>query len=180
MPDMEGCRTMPRMCFPLACFLAFALSGCHQSAGIRLGGELPPVTLSDVHGKTIDLPADIKGKVALVRFWSISCPLCCKELLKAIEEIYQKYKDRGFIAVTINVDPPPASDEEFRKLQFVHYPFLIDPGWAAAKSLGIKSVPITLILDEQGIVREKISGDAPPEFFEQLVTRVLYKGGFYD
>ena len=137
------------------------------------------MTLADVHGKPMHLPTDVKGKVALIRFWSISCPSCCKELLKAIEELYQKYKDRGFTAVTINVDPPSEGDEEFRKLQFVHYPFLVDPGWAAAKSLGIKTVPVTFILDQQGIIREKISGDAPPEFFERLITQVLYKGGFY-
>ena len=170
---------MRRLFFPLAGFLVLGLAGCQQTTGLRLGSELPPMTLSDVHGKTMNLPQDLKGKVALIRFWSISCPSCCKELLKTIEELYQKYKDRGFIAVTINVDPPAEGDEEFRKLQFVHYPFLVDPGWVAAKSIGIKSVPVTFILDEKGIVREKISGDAPPEFFEQLMTQVLYRGSFY-
>lgn len=167
----------------LICFIAataLTLGACAQPLGPRVGSEFPTLVLQDVHGKTMSLPADIKGKVALVRFWSITCPSCCKELLKAIEELYQKYKSRGFIAVTINVDPPQGDNEEFRKLQYVHYPFLVDPGWTETKKLGINNVPVTFIVDEQGIVREKVSGDAPPEFFEQLMTQVLYKGGFHD
>lgn len=161
--------------------VAFALifGGCAQSPGPRVGQQFPSVRLADVNGKTMNLPADIRGKVALIRFWSINCPSCCKELLKTIEEMYRKYKDRGFIAVTINVDPSETAPEELRKLQVVSYPFLVDPGWAVTREIGIKSVPITFILDENGIVREKIGGDAPPEFFEQLMTQVLYRGSFY-
>lgn len=160
--------------------LILVLSGCHQAAGPRIGAEFPSMTLTDVHGKTMNLPADIHGKVALIRFWSITCPSCCKELLKTIEEMYQKYKDRGFIAVTINVDPSETGGEELRKLQVVTYPFLVDPGWKVTKEIGIQSVPVTFIVDTHGVIREKIGGDAPPEFFEQIMTQVLYKRGFYD
>lgn len=155
-------------------------AGCAQSPGPRIGQPFPSITLADVNGKTMNLPADIKGKVALIRFWSITCPSCCKELLKTIEEMYRKYKDRGFIAVTINVDPSETAAEELRKLQVVSYPFLVDPGWKVTREIGITSVPVTFIVDSRGVIREKIGGDAPPEFFEQIMTQVLYKGGFYD
>ncbi len=160
--------------------LALGQTGCYRTSGPRIGKEFPSVTLADVHGRTMNLPADIRGKVALIRFWSITCPSCCKELLKTIEEMYQKYKDRGFVAVTVNVDPSETGGEELRKLQVVSYPFLVDPGWAVTKEIGIQSVPVTFIVDSKGIIREKIGGDAPPEFFEQIMTQVLYKGGFYD
>lgn len=171
---------MRRLVTPFLYLLIAGLAGCHSSAGLRIGSELPSMTLADVHGKPMTLPNDVKGKVAMIRFWSISCPSCCKELLKSFEGLYQKYKDRGFIAVAINVDPPAEADEEFRQLAYVHYPLLVDPGWTAAKNLGIHSLPMTFILDEKGIVREKISGDAPPEFFEQLMTQVLYRSSFHD
>lgn len=159
---------------------SLALTGCFNTTAVRLGAEFPQVALADVHGNMMTLPADLRGKVALVRFWSITCPSCCKELLKALELLQQKYKDQGFVAVAINVDPPPEGNEEFQKLTYVHYPFLVDPGWAVAKSIGIKSVPVTFILDSKGIVREKIGGEAPPEFFEQIMTQVLYKGNYHD
>jgi peroxiredoxin len=155
-------------------------TGCAQSPGPRIGEPFPSITLADVDGKTMNLPADFRGKVALIRFWSVTCPSCCKELLKTIDEMYRKYKDRGFLAVTINVDPSATAAEELRKLKVVSYPFLVDPGWKVTREIGIQSVPVTFIVDTRGVIREKISGDAPPEFFEQIMTQVLYKGGFYD
>ncbi|MGY6216218.1 peroxiredoxin family protein [Methylolobus aquaticus] len=159
--------------------LAIALSACQPNTGLRIGGQFPPIKLADVNGKPMNLPSDVKDKVALIRFWSITCPSCSKELLKALEELYQKYRDRGLVVVTINVDSTAESDAEFRKLKTITYPFLTDPAWGTAKALGIDKVPLTFIVDTQGIIREIIRGDAPPEFFEQLVTQVLYKGGFY-
>lgn len=165
--------------FSVVFLLVFGLAACQPTPALRIGGRFPAVKLSDVNGKAMNLPTDVKDKVALIRFWSITCPSCSKELLKALEELYQKYQDRGFIAVTVNVDSTSESDAEFRKLKSVTYPFLTDPGWVTTKALGIDKVPITFIVDQQGIIRETIRGDAPPEFFEQLVTQVLYKGGFY-
>ena len=165
----------------LAFFLAAAvLNGCNQRQTLRIGDTIEPVVLQDVHGKSMTLPDDVKGKVALLRFWSIECPSCSKELIRAFDTLYRKYKAQGVVVVAINVRQPAEAAEEFKKLENISYPMLIDPNSSVARRFGVVGLPTTFILDQEGILREKITGDAELETFEKLLTTVLYKGGTYD
>lgn len=157
--------------------LAAALAGCENSRhGLRIGDSVPSVTLEDVRGKPLALPDDVKGKVALLRFWSIECPLCSKELLKTFESIYQKYQSRGFIVLGINVGHPDARNEDFAKLQGLSYPMLVDPNFKVARRFGVAGLPTTFILDRRGVLREKIVGETGLDTLEQLFTNVLNEG----
>jgi cytochrome c biogenesis protein CcmG/thiol:disulfide interchange protein DsbE len=160
--------------------IAIALGGCNQRHTLRIGDAVEPVELEDVYGKTMTLPDDVKGKVTLVRFWSIDCPLCCKEMIQTFESLYQKYKDKGFIPVAINVGHHKETAEDYKKLEGVTYPLLTDPNYTVARRFGVTGLPTTFILDQQGILREKIVGETDLETIEKLLTTVLYKGGFYD
>jgi len=160
--------------------IAIALNGCNQRHTLRIGDTVEPVVLEDVYGKPMTLPGDVKGKVALVRFWSIDCPLCCKEMIKAFESLYTKYKDKGFIPVGINVGHPDQTAEDYKKLKNVTYPLLTDPNYKVARHFGVTGLPTTFILDQEGILREKIVGETDFESIEKLLTTVLYKGGFYE
>lgn len=157
-----------------------ALAGCKQGQTLTTGDTLETVELEDIYGHTVTLPSDIQGKVAVVRFWSIECPSCCKELIKAFEGLYQKYKTQGLAVVTINVHKTPNTLDEFRKLGGVSYPLLIDPYSKVARRFGVTGLPTTFIVDGKGVVREKIVGDIDLKAFEKLITQVLNEGGTDD
>ncbi len=82
--------------------IASMLGGCNKRGGLQIGDPIPDITLTDFQGKSVTLPRDIKGKVALIRFWSLDCGFCDKEILLAFESFYHKYKDKSFIPVAIN------------------------------------------------------------------------------
>ena len=157
-----------------------ALSACNKQAGLQIGDTIPNVTLTDFQGKSVMLPQDIKGKVALIRFWSLDCGFCDKEILLALETFYQKYKDKKFIPVAINESRIVKTDERLKKFEHLTYPMLVDEYSLVAKQFGVIGLPTTFVVDEQGIVRDKLTGEAGIEEYEKFFTTILYKGVFYE
>lgn len=173
----EVMRLIPILLLPLAV-------GCvGMSAprlGLHIGDRVPPVTLTDYQGNSVTLSKDIEGKVALVRFWSIDCVRCNKEMPLSLEALYQKYKAKGFMLIAIHEGRLVEGDDRFRKFDHVSYPLLVDAYGKVAGYFGVVGLPTTFILDEKGIVREKILGEPGIDACEKLMTTVLYKEGFYD
>ena len=164
----------------LSLLAAAALSGCNKRTGLQVGDAAPNVTLTDFQGKTVSLPEDIKGKVALVRFWGLDCCFCDKTILLSLEPLYQKYKGEGFVPVAINEGRIVKTDERLRKLDPLSYPLLVDEYGLAAKQFGVIGLPTTFIIDEEGIIQDKITGEAGIEEYEKRFTTILHKGVFYE
>lgn len=164
----------------LGLLVALPISGCNKRTGIQVGDTIPTVTLTDFKGKSVTLPEDFKGKIILVRFWSIDCGFCDKDVLLFLESQYQKYKDKGFLPVAINESRIDKSDERLSQFKSLSYPMLVDEYGLAAKKLGVIGLPTTFILDEEGIVRDKLVGEAKKEELEKFVTTTLNKGVFYE
>lgn len=164
-----------------AVLIVTLLGACNnRRPGLQIGDMAPVVTLTDFEGNPVTLPEDVRGKVTLIRFWAMDCSHCNKDVVLALEDLYRKYKDQGFLPVAIHESQPIATDERFRKFERVTFPMLVDEHGTVARQFGVVGLPTTLVLDEEGIVREKITGEAGIDTFEKLLTTVLYKGDFYD
>jgi cytochrome c biogenesis protein CcmG/thiol:disulfide interchange protein DsbE len=160
--------------------LAVLMAGCHKQGGLEIGDPAPSVNLADFHGNTVKLPDDFKGKIVLVRFWSIDCGFCDKNIMEALEHFHQKYKNRRFLPVAVNVSRVEANDERFKRFRHLSYPMLIDEYGLAARQFGVIGLPATFVIDEKGILRAKMSGEAGLEELEKFFTTVLNKGDFYE
>lgn len=164
----------------LTCLILAALTACHRRPGLQTGDPFPQVTLIDFHGKSMTLPEDIKGKVVLLRFWSMDCSQCNKKVIFSLELLYHKYQQQGFLPIAIHQGKPINADERFRQFDHLTYPMLIDEYGKVARQFGIRGLPATFVFDEEGILREKIIGEVGIDSFEKILTTVLYKGGFYE
>lgn len=160
--------------------IAAVLGGCNKRGGLQIGDPIPDVTLTDFQGKSVTLPKDLNGKIALIRFWSLDCGFCDKEILLALETFYQKYKDKSFIPVAINESRVDKTDERLKKFAHLTYPMLIDEYGVAAKRFGVIGLPTTFVIDESGIVQDKLTGEAGTDEYENFFTTVLNKGVFYE
>ena len=147
--------------------------GCAQEESLSIGDTPQQVVLSDLQGKSITIPGDLKGKVVLIRFWSATCPLCTKEMISQMETLYTKYREEGFVILSVNVNPPSEVSEKFGQADKVSFHVLIDADSTAARRYGAKVLPTTFILDRDGVVREKILGETGVEMFEPLVKQFL-------
>jgi thiol-disulfide isomerase/thioredoxin len=123
--------------------------------------ELPgkPIELSGtfLDGTKLDWPA-YKGKVVLVDFWATWCGPCIQELPNVLAN-YEKYHDRGFDVVAVNLDSDRAKVEAFvedRKLPWktLYSDDAETNGWKhpMATYYGIGAIPAVILVDQKGNV----------------------------
>jgi peroxiredoxin len=176
--------TLPEMMRFVSVLLLLLAAGCaemiHPRLGMHLGDRVPPMILTDFQGRSVTLSKDIEGKVALLRFWSMDCALCNHGMLLSLDALYQKYKAKGFVPIAIHQGRPVEGDDRLSKFDHITYPLLVDEYGKVAGYFGVVGLPTTFILDEEGVVRERIIGEPGKDAYERLMTTLLYKEGFYD
>lgn len=157
----------------IAVLITLPMLGCKRQSGPQIDDPAPVVELRDLHGKNVQLPQDFKGKVWLIRFWSLECHFCDKDVLFGLDTLYQKYKDRGFEVVTVKVGEDEGNDERLKRFDRLSYPMLIDERGIVARKFGVVGMPTTFVIDAEGLLREKRVGEAGLEEFEKLFTTIL-------
>lgn len=70
---------------------------------VKPGKPLPALTLPDAAGQNHDLTALTKDKVALVVYWSVTCPHCQREM-PHILALAKRLEGNPFVLVLINTD----------------------------------------------------------------------------
>jgi len=123
-------------------------------------------------GRVIRL-SDYKGKVLLVNFWATWCPPCRAEMPDLIK-LQEEYGKRGLQIVGIAYPPEKRAEVlGFTRSIKVNYPIAL--GTREMKMLFDKSetLPLTIVIDRRGFVRERIEGILLPEEFEEKIKPLL-------
>jgi peroxiredoxin len=124
---------------------------------IQPGLEAPDFTFPDLNGKEISL-TDYRGKVVLVNIWATWCPPCRQEM-PSMQKLYENFKNENFeiLAVSIDSEGREAVAPFMRKMNLT-FPALLDPKETISPLYGITGIPESLIIDQKGIIVEKIIG----------------------
>ncbi len=158
---------------PIIVWAVFLLCGCSdKEVIIREGQPAPAFVLTDITGKTIRVPEDVKGKIVAIRFWADWCKACVAEMPE-IDRVYKKYANSDFLILAVNVGQDRSTVEKFVKGYNISYPVLIDVGREVTKRYGIAGIPVTYFLDRNGIIRRKILGEIDGVAFEKIVLEQL-------
>jgi peroxiredoxin len=118
--------------------------------GFKEGLAVVPFSLNNTQGRTVNL-ADFSNKVVLLNFWATWCVPCVQEM-PALQRLYDKYKDRGFEIVSINVN---TKDERKNALDFIKrvgltFPVLFDPDKQLAEDYGLTGYPESFFIAPDG------------------------------
>lgn len=109
----------------------------------------PHFNLRDLNGKRVDLK-QFQGQVVFLNFWATWCGPC-KEEMPSMEVLYQKFKERGFVFLTISVDYEEAGKvKEFISKHRYTFPVLIDSKCQTLDLFGVKGIPTTILIDKKG------------------------------
>nr|MBI3613325.1 redoxin domain-containing protein [Nitrospirota bacterium] len=142
-------------------------------------GERPPVTgmpaadftLMDLQGKPQSL-SQYRGKVVLLNFWATWCKPCTTEM-PAMQACYDKLRDKGFVVLAVNELEDAQKVAEHVKAYGHTFPVLMDKDNRVANMYGVYGLPVSVLIDEQGVVQEYIKGGllTEPRILE-MVERV--------
>lgn len=156
-----------------ACALALA-------AGVALawwlyGGERrPDFALPDLEGD-IHHVSEWDGELLVVNFWATWCAPCREEIPMLIEA-QADYRERGLRVLGLALDRRPAV-RRFVEEYGIDYPVLVDAaGVARVQDAfgGGTGLPMTVIVDRKGMIRERVPGALTRERLDRLVKPYLH------
>jgi thiol-disulfide isomerase/thioredoxin len=114
--------------------------------------------------------AEQLGEVVILNFWATWCGPCRQEM-PLLDEIYSKYRRAGLVLLSINIDEDIEEAGEMAKTLGVSYPVLLDTRNEVAKAYQLDTLPLTVLIDREGMVRYVSEGFKPG--YEKRYTEKL-------
>ena len=130
--------------------------------GTKVGQRAPDFELPVLSGgEGILSLGDLRGKVVLVTFWASWCGPCRMEV-PALEKHWKAVRDQDVVILGVSIDANEKAARSFLDMFPVTYPMILDPsGGMVADTWGVSSIPASILIDAQGIVRERHLGYSP-------------------
>ncbi|HTH45898.1 MAG TPA: TlpA disulfide reductase family protein [Candidatus Limnocylindria bacterium] len=137
----------------------------------KVGSPFPALDGFSLEGK---LP-DTKGKVVIVDFWASWCGPC-KQSMPAFKELHEKFADRGLVIIAVSLDETKEAMDGYLKKSPMPFSIARDAAEKLQKRLDISGIPLTYILDRQGVIRvihEGYDGDDSKREYRAKVEELL-------
>jgi peroxiredoxin len=148
-------------------------------------GARPPVvgspatdfSLADLSDRVQSL-SQYRGKIVLVNFWATWCKPCMTEM-PAMQTAYDKLRDKGFVVLAVNELEDTQKVVEHIRTYGHTFPVLMDHDNRVANQYGVYGLPVSVFIDEAGIVQEYIKGGllTEPKIYE-VVDRLKSQAQF--
>lgn len=153
--------------------LLVLLAACEpELPSIQNGTPAPAFSLERLDGPSIRFPEQYRGQVVAIRFWADWCPYCHGEM-SALEPVYRRHRDRGLTILAVNVMQPPEMVRPFVEQTGISYEVLLDRQGEVTRHYRVMGLPVTYLIDRQGIIRARIVGESTAEVFERVIGGLL-------
>ena len=117
--------------------------------GFAALNQAPTIELPGVD-KNVSLK-DFRGKVVYLDFWASWCVPCIKSF-PWMDEIKQKYSEKGFEIIAINLDKDRAAADDFLKELNVSFTIAFDESGDSAAQYKLKGMPTSYLIGRDGKV----------------------------
>ncbi len=134
----------------------------------------PDFSLVDLQGRRVSL-ADYKGKVVLLDFWATWCVPCETEIPRLVEW-QEKYRAQGLQVIGISMDDSPEPVSKFYRQFRINYPVALGTEKVARAYGGILGLPVNLLIDRDGRIQAKYTGETDLHNLQQEIERLLTLG----
>ena len=143
-----------RAAFLAACMLILSGSLCAgQDSSVFVIPERTPApafTLPDLNGRPVS-SKDFAGKVAVLSFGATYCDTCTSEL-KSLENLQARFPNDVAVYFIALDGRGEKEVKPFMDKKGFRLPTLLDPRMAVAREHGIRWIPVTVVVDRQGVM----------------------------
>lgn len=119
--------------------------------GVETGKPAPELSATLIDGKTFDL-AQQRGKVVVVHFWATWCGPCRVEM-PILDAFQRAHKSDGLVVVAISLDTQDDLDKVKAMMRDFSFPAALIENTNAKGYGRIWRVPLTFVIDRDGVLR---------------------------
>ncbi|MBK6773047.1 MAG: TlpA family protein disulfide reductase [Ignavibacteria bacterium] len=116
-------------------------------------------TLQDLEGNDVKLSKLLEKGPVMISFWATWCSPC-KEEMKKLFPVYEKYKDRGFTYLAINQDNQKSVSKvkSYINANGYSFPVVLDPDKSVFESYSGVGIPYSLLISKDKKIISKHLG----------------------
>jgi thiol-disulfide isomerase/thioredoxin len=141
-PDKRG-----RVRAIVATIAALFMATGHALA-VEVGDKAPAFALPTAQGETISLER-LHGRMVFVDFWASWCGPC-RRSFPWMNELQQRYGERGLTIVAINVDKRREDADRFLRQYPASFAVVYDAAGATPGAFDVKAMPSSYVIDREG------------------------------
>jgi thiol-disulfide isomerase/thioredoxin len=104
--------------------------------------------------------ASLRGKVVLIDFWGTWCPPC-RASVPTLRNLNKKYAGKPFQLVSVSSDDDEDVWKTFIKAERMDWSQYIDLPGNVLHAFKVESFPTFVVLDKDGVIRFRQSGEGP-------------------
>lgn len=120
------------------------------------GAQAPDFVLKSLDGENLRL-SEYRGEVVMLSFWASWCS-DCRTQLTDLNALYSSFHEDGLQSLTVSMEKNLHDANDMREELGLAYPVLDDSSLAISRLYDVQSLPIVLLIDREGTVREVIQG----------------------
>lgn len=131
----------------------------------------PEFQVTTLQGQQLSLRS-LAGRVIVMDFWATWCPPC-RESVPELKDLTRKYPTDKLVLISVSADQDENAWREFvakKKMDWAQYR---DSQGNIQESFGIHAFPTYLVIDGDGVIRERIQGLNPQNSVVHRLKDVL-------
>ena len=111
--------------------------------------------------------SELRGKPLLINVWASWCGPCRAEM-GSLERLSRRYGGKQFNVIGISTDDDPAAAAAFIMQAQITFDNYLDSKLTMENMLGASSIPLTVLVDAQGRIVQKLRGSREWDSRESL------------
>jgi len=147
----------------LAANVVWIARNCNALRSVGPGSQAPGFDLPTIAGDRIRL-GDLKGRVVLIDFWSVTCSPCWKGL-SHLKSVQRRFAGEPVTVLSIHVQATRRAAERAREAAAqlgLRFPVLLDTANISDKYT-VRVLPTIVLIDQKGRVHKVWRGVTPTE-----------------
>ena len=121
----------------------------------------PDFEVNTLQGQRVSLK-ELSGRIVVLDFWATWCPPC-RASVPELKELTKKYPTEKLVLISVSADKDEAAWREFVAKKNMDWSQYRDADERVLKAFSIHSFPTYLVIDGDGIIKQRFTGMNPQE-----------------